>query len=1273
MANTTETARATVYLDGKKAGEELKKLRKEANLLKSEMDSLKLKGDKVGFETKKREFDSVKKKIDEARRSTFDLQQVLKNLNGTSLKELERAQKQLTNEIRNSSRATREDQLALKAKGEQLKAVRAQMTSVRAEMNLTSVQGQSSMNRLADSFNRFQTIGMAVIASLAGILMGAKQAISTFSEFDDALADVMKTSGLTRDKVLSLNEELKKINTRSAQIDLLAIARVAGKLGYDSVKDINGFVKAADQIKVALTEDLGGDVEESIRQLGKLTDIFNLKEEFGIEQALLKTGSAINALGASSTANEGFIVEFAKRVAGVAPSANISMQDVMGLAATLDQLGQTSEVSSTVFSQIIPDMFRNTAAYAKTAGMGIEEFSQLLKTDANEAMIRLFQGLNGNNAGIEYMVKVLDELGIEGKRSVSVLGVLANNVGLLRDTQRQSNLEFAKGTSLTEEFNVKNNTMAAKLEKARKNLYNVSVELGERLAPALSFSTNSASYLIKAMMALFNIFSKYGPVILSSTAAIVGYYTAVKIQTMWTNRSTAGTLLNTIATKASVIAKEVATMATQLAAAAYMFLTGNIKGATQAMRVFNATIKASPLGLIASIAMAAGAALYSYWQTTKEATIELMSLTEKTLELQKEKQAEIIREKNELNSLVNQIIQTNVQSDLRNKLISDLQEKYPDFLANINLESLSNETLAAKLGIVNQEYTEKMRLAALSAKSEAVTKKMVDNEARKLDIEEDLANRNKVSITPGTKLEKEKLALEAEFEKLTQENKSWEAMLKDLDKRIADRKKTAYSDTVDWWTAKVSELNYSISVTKDNIKKAKDQGNQLNEKHFAEALASYEAEMTLAKSQLAAAELRAKEDEAEKKYGPKSVPTGSGKGGAADLKTKYELLGEEIKKAKLQLQEFTVTGDLEKALQAGRVVEELEKALAFLDKIIAANGDLEKVIDEARMLQSLPTDSKYAGAASKFLGPTPQTGVLSNEDKPWPINPDDLQDFSNAQNQEDLDNAIQPIPVPQLEKIPENYFDTEFYLSTIQSASDAGFQIWRNAADAKLEYELYALDSAMERELGNKNLTEEQKNKIREKYAQKERKIKQESFKKQRIADIIQSVINTALGVVNALATGGPAAPALAIAAGLAGLAQTAIIASQPMPRFFEGGPTGQGTGLRDDKGELAGVVHANEYVIPEWMRSLPKVIAFERVMEGIRLNKGTSSTLKAVSEKSPSVNFSDLVAQPDTRLVEVLEALNSHIEKGIKTKFILNDFEMITAKLADIEEQSSL
>ena len=155
------------------------------------------------------------------------------------------------------------------------------------------------------------------------------------AELSDSLADVMKTTGMTEEEVKRFNSMLKNIDTRSSRKELLELAVVAGKLGISGTKDVFEFVRAADQINVALTEDLGGNAEDAVNSLGKLTELFGIKAEFGLEQSLLKTGSAINALGAASTASEAYLVNSAKRMGGAGKQADISLQNILGYGAAL--------------------------------------------------------------------------------------------------------------------------------------------------------------------------------------------------------------------------------------------------------------------------------------------------------------------------------------------------------------------------------------------------------------------------------------------------------------------------------------------------------------------------------------------------------------------------------------------------------------------------------------------------------------------------------------------------------------------------------------------------------------------------------------------------------------------------------------------------------------------------------------------------------------------------------------------------------------------------
>jgi chromosome segregation ATPase len=243
---------------------------------------------------------------------------------GLTMKELGRRATELKAILRNLD----PNSAQFKELDTQLKAVNARFAQLRG----VNVQTGMSLSKLAEQTNRYIGLITMAAASITGMVLGVRKAIDAYAEWDDKLSDVMKTTGLSKTAVKELDAELKKINTRTSQMELLDLARVAGKLGITGKEDIAGFVRAANQIKVALTEDLGGNVEESINQLGKLSTIFKIDEKYGTEAALLKIGSAINSLGAASTANEGYLVEFSKRVAGVAPQAGISIS--IGNAAT---------------------------------------------------------------------------------------------------------------------------------------------------------------------------------------------------------------------------------------------------------------------------------------------------------------------------------------------------------------------------------------------------------------------------------------------------------------------------------------------------------------------------------------------------------------------------------------------------------------------------------------------------------------------------------------------------------------------------------------------------------------------------------------------------------------------------------------------------------------------------------------------------------------------------------------------------------------------------
>jgi TP901 family phage tail tape measure protein len=397
-------------------------------------------------------------RLDQTRARVTQLRDSL-GLAGMTMGQLIRHQKDLTREITYGATFGTQRYRELQAQIQQVNGVIRQQ---RAELNGTA----GIFHNIAKEVKQFGMLALGYLGASA-FFTQVQSMIEGSAKLSDELADVQKVTGLTDQEMQRLNKTLGEMNTRTSRSELRGLAEIAGRLGLQSSKDIEAFVSAADKINVALGDSLG-EPEKVMRELGKLTETFGVREEFGIEDSLLKIGSAINELGMASTANEGYLVEFSKRLGGVAPLAKISLQNVLGLGATLDSLGQTAEVSTTALSKLFLDMAKNSEVFAKQAKMDYGEFVELLNTDANEAFIRVLEGVKGNSQGLTELAATLGDVGADGGRVIGVLGTLANNTERLREQQRIANDAFREGTSVVNEFNLKNENMAANLAKIQK-------------------------------------------------------------------------------------------------------------------------------------------------------------------------------------------------------------------------------------------------------------------------------------------------------------------------------------------------------------------------------------------------------------------------------------------------------------------------------------------------------------------------------------------------------------------------------------------------------------------------------------------------------------------------------------------------------------------------------------------------------------------------------------------------------------------------------------
>ncbi len=300
--------------------------------------------------------------------------------------------------------------------------------------------------------------GNAALAGFQSIISGIKSLVSTQADLSDEYANIRKVTGLTMEGVKALDKQLGSIDTRTSRKELRELAVEAGKLGIDGKDAIAKFVKEADQIKVALGEDLG---PEAITQIGRLSKIFKV--------SMLEIGSGINEIGAQSAATEAFQVDFLNRLAGTGPTAKLAAGDLLGYSATLENMGQTAEVSGTALSKFFIDFIKNVEKFGGIAGMKKGAITEIFNSKGtNAAFMAFLENLKKTKGGTVDLARALDGMGIDGARSAGVFLALANNNEEVAKQQAIANKAIADGTSLTNEFNIKNDAFAAKLEKLGK-------------------------------------------------------------------------------------------------------------------------------------------------------------------------------------------------------------------------------------------------------------------------------------------------------------------------------------------------------------------------------------------------------------------------------------------------------------------------------------------------------------------------------------------------------------------------------------------------------------------------------------------------------------------------------------------------------------------------------------------------------------------------------------------------------------------------------------
>ncbi|MEE0978964.1 MAG: phage tail tape measure protein, partial [Muribaculaceae bacterium] len=672
MNGIRDTATVTLNVNGAQAKQMMADIEAKIKQTEETIDNLKKSmADPKDVEKAKKQLKDYRKQLGEMQSATEGVNRALENIELATPRELEKALRTLNKQLKDmvpGSDIWDSHQSKIQELKERLSELRGEVESQQSAWESFKTWAGKAWPAL-DLLEKGYDIFIPVM----------REYVDAYAEMEQEMANVRKFTGMTEEEVASLNEEFKKIDTRTPREELNKLAQEAGRLGKTSEEDVLGFVRAADKINVAL-DDLG---DGATLTLSKLTSIFGDEKIYGTEQSLLKVGSVINDLSQNCSASAPYIAHFAERMGGVGAQAGLTIPQIMGFGAVLDSNAQALEASSTALSQIIVRLYQDPAKYAKVAGLDAQEFASLMREDVNAALILFLETLQ-KAGGMDKLSPMFKDMGENGSQAIAALSTLATHIDQVKSQQEAANDAFREGTSIDTEFAVQNETVQASLDKCKNQANELRVELGEHLYPLMGHFLTTSVAVMRIVLTLVRWTAEHKGVVIALASAIAAYTITVNLAIIKEKTLIA---VHSVA-RASML---LWTASVRLGAAALALFTGNLRRAHVAWRAFSMALHASPVGLavasITALVVILGALVFQTAKATTE-TERLAKVKRKIAEAEKQAEASCAVELKTLEALYTATQNQNLAMDARLKAVAKLQETYPDYFKDLSQEEI---------------------------------------------------------------------------------------------------------------------------------------------------------------------------------------------------------------------------------------------------------------------------------------------------------------------------------------------------------------------------------------------------------------------------------------------------------------------------------------------------------------------------------------------------------------------------------------------------------
>ena len=661
----------------------------------------------------------LKARMKEMQQTMLSEQEISDRINNSkkyTVVQLQQAYDQLRNKLVNL-RIDETD--AIKATQKQMQALQREIEGATGKVSGLQKIWQTAVRNIGTY--------MGVFAAAGFIKNKLSELVKKNYELSDAIMNVRKVSQMTVSDINDLYANISKIDTRNTVNTLMDLAYQGGKLGIGNygVEGLSGFVKAAEQVQMALGEDLG---EEALPALAKLTENMGLIKDLGVEQAMQKTASAMFTLSTTSVSTGQGIVDFSKRLMPVAKSAGVTTDQLLGLASATESSGLAAEVAATAFVKMFPSIYKNADALENYLGLqkGFirESYDQ---GKAMDAMVAIFDKMK-QMGNINKYPEIFKLLGSEGARMNTVMTAMANNVDMLRDHLSTSNIAFKEGTAIINEYLLQNNSAAGVLERANniwekafvnpegvdmvkelaQQWYNLSKELTES-----STWMHAMQFNLKMIAELVSILIKLLPTLVK---ALMFYGVAQTIRKIYIEF----TMLNAAMTAAAGTAGKL-----------------------------SAFMKSNIWVLAGTAILFATSAIVDMAKASSKAKKEAEAMGDALKQASDDGERASAKERAELKKLYDATQDQKKAIEERTKAALELKRKYPAYFSDLTTEQI----LAGKAAEAYQNLAQQILNAA---KARAMEKKIEELQTENMNLEDDNKKREQWRKDNQKKYNKEK-------------------------------------------------------------------------------------------------------------------------------------------------------------------------------------------------------------------------------------------------------------------------------------------------------------------------------------------------------------------------------------------------------------------------------------------------------------------------------------------------------------------------------------